>query len=561
MFYNLYLYIFFYIFILFSTIGYGFLFLNIGNYSKKNYNFGYAGLFGIFFMLGYAYISNLILAHGKLHNLIFLSIGVFIFTYFYFKKFKNLKKELSLIFLIFLILFIASLIFKTHDDFAYYHFTYSYYLTQTDFMIGVGQFNHGFRTPSSIFYINSLMYLPIIEFNLLHQPSIMIMGFTNIILLKKIEENFLEKKISFTGFYCLLALMFINIFFYRISEHGTDRSAQILIFLLILEIILFIISDKDKKQTINNIYILLALIISLKAFYFLYTLFIFPILYFVLKNGNYKIFFNLFFRNFYFFSFIFIIFFTLFNNFFNSGCFIYPVNITCVGGIDWAIPLSEVSAMNDWYEQWSKGGAGPNFRIENPENYIQGFNWVSNWTNVYFFTKVSDFILGILLISLVLIITFYTKRKKIFYFKNYPTITYLILILLLIEWFYNHPALRYGGYTLICLLIFIPLSYLLERMENLFPKTKYKFIFLICLVFVIFTSRNINRIFVEIKQYNYKPLTDVFYDMKGNHYMITDNIFKLTTNYENCILKKNTCNKKLNIKIRKNNGKYVFQNR
>ena len=98
-------------------------------------------------------------------------------------------------------------------------------------------------------------------------------------------------------------------------------------------------------------------------------------------------------------------------------------------------------------------------------------------------------------------------------------------------------------------------------MENLFPKTKYKFIFLICLVFVIFTSRNINRIFVEIKQYNYKPLTDVFYNMKGNHYRITDNMFKLTMNYENCILKKNTCNKELNTKIRKNNGKYIFKNR
>ena len=24
-------------------------------------------------------------------------------------------------------------------------------------------------------------------------------------------------------------------------------------------------------------------------------------------------------------------------------------------------------------------GAGPNFRVEDPENYIQGFNWVSNW--------------------------------------------------------------------------------------------------------------------------------------------------------------------------------------
>ena len=30
----------------------------------------------------------------------------------------------------------------------------------------IGRFNHGFRTPSSIFYINSLFYLPFAEYYL-----------------------------------------------------------------------------------------------------------------------------------------------------------------------------------------------------------------------------------------------------------------------------------------------------------------------------------------------------------------------------------------------------------
>ena len=61
-------------------------------------------------------------------------------------------------------------------------------------MIGVGQFNHGFRTPSSIFYINSLVYLPLIDFNLIHMPSLMIMGFVNITLLIKLVKIFQLKK-------------------------------------------------------------------------------------------------------------------------------------------------------------------------------------------------------------------------------------------------------------------------------------------------------------------------------------------------------------------------------
>ena len=50
------------------------------------------------------------------------------------------------------------MMYKTHDDFPYYHFPYTYYLTQSDIHIGVGNFGHGFRTSSSIFYLNSLFY-------------------------------------------------------------------------------------------------------------------------------------------------------------------------------------------------------------------------------------------------------------------------------------------------------------------------------------------------------------------------------------------------------------------
>ena len=57
-----------------------------------------------------------------------------------------------------------------------------------------------------------------------------------------------------------------------------------------------------------------------------------------------------------------------------------------------------VIKMKEWYELWSKGGAGPNFRIDNPEEYIKNFNWISNWIDIYFFNKVSDFILGIILL-------------------------------------------------------------------------------------------------------------------------------------------------------------------
>ena len=59
-----------------------------------------------------------------------------------------------------------------------------------------------------------------------------------------------------------------------------------------------------------------------------------------------------------------------------------------------------------------KAGAGPNFRVDNPESYIQGFNWVSNWIDKYFFNKVLDFLAGISFLILIVYITLFKKSEK-----------------------------------------------------------------------------------------------------------------------------------------------------
>ena len=64
-----------------------------------------------------------------------------------------------------------------HDDFSYYHFPYSYILTQHNLILGLGNLDLGFRTPSSLFYLNSVFYLPYIKFYMFMMPSILILGF------------------------------------------------------------------------------------------------------------------------------------------------------------------------------------------------------------------------------------------------------------------------------------------------------------------------------------------------------------------------------------------------
>ena len=98
--------------------------------------------------------------------------------------------------------------------------------------------------------------------------------------------------------------------------------------------------------------------------------------------------------------------FCIFTIFSNSGCLIYPASFTCFENFNWSAPALEAKQMHLWFEQWSKAGAGPNFRIDNPEIYVSKFNWVENWMSAYFFNKVSDNILVIVFISILLYFLF-----------------------------------------------------------------------------------------------------------------------------------------------------------
>jgi len=555
---NFILFLSFYTIIIFSTLGYGIFFYRFIGGKYININIGYAGLTGIFFLILYSYLSHIFLSHSYLHNSILIFLG-FILLINYLFKIKE-KFFIYLFLITFAILFISSLIFKTHDDFSYYHFAYTYLITQKSALIGIGQFNHGFRTPSSIFYLSSLFYLPTIKYFMFYMSPILILGFSNLVLLTKIIKNFKEKKTSFITYLCLLSFIFINIFFYRIQEHGTDRSAQILIFLLFVELLIFVNFNKDFTKNTNNILLLLGLVISLKAFYVLYIIFFLPILYLLIKEKKTSIIFEVIKSKIFIF---FLILFTLilFTNFINTGCLIYPVRFTCFENFDWTISLVEVSKMNDWYEQWSKAGATPNFRVKNPEIYIQNFNWISNWINLYFFNKVFDFILGLTFLIFVVFSFFYSgKSKKINYNKNYFLI-YITLFILLFEWFYNHPALRYGGYCLIALCSFFPFSIFLEKFKISNEKMKKGFISLILITIIIFTGRNIHRINQEVKKYNYKPISSTYYRIDRGHFIFDELFDKIINNHEDCLKGNKTCLNDSDYKIKKFFNTYIFINK
>ena len=502
-----------------SSIGFGVMLLKKTNTtSEEFYNYGIFGIVGLFFLNLSSYTFSLISQINSSINLLIILLGVF----FFILNFKKINIKFFYLYgLIFVLLFFAILIGKPHDDFHYYHFPYIYYLINSDFIFGIGHVNHGFRTPSSIFYLNAILFNKFTGYGTFHFGAALYLLFANLYIIEKIKF-YLGKNKNFIIF-LISIFIFSNIFFYRIGEHGTDRSAQILSLIFIFEIFILFNLKKNINERIKIMLILLGLIISLKAFYILF--FIFPIiiighLFFSLKKNFHEII-KLTFLNFFFILFMINFLLILFINFINTGCFIYPVGISCINDLPWSIGTAEADKMKNWYELWSKGGATPNMRVSNPSEYLQQFNWVGNWFRIYFLNKVSDFILGLTLTFLIIFFTF----KLNFKLSRYKFSALLIcLVILILEWFYNHPALRYGGYSLFAAMFFVYLSSLSFNKHSNLKKFKTGINYMVILALVVFLGRNINRVNKEVTQYNYNPLIEFNYSIINDDFRISKQI-------------------------------------
>ena len=525
----------FYFLVLYSIMGYGRVFtLFNSNYQDSSFN----GLLGIALLILLSYLTNIFFSHNFLHNSLIIFFGLIIFIYDFKKNFTRRITEYRDITIIFIIIFIAILMYKNHDDFYYYHFPYTQILTNYNKIFGLGNLNHGFRTASSIFYLNSLFYLPIIKYFLMNSGAAYILGFSNYILFKNIKDLIKKNNFNNVLFLSVLCIVYINTIFARIAEHGTDRSALILIFVMS---VYYLKSLSLKKNEIdykyfNNFYsklaLLFAIIISLKSFYIIYLV-IFLLWFFQIKKYfKFNTLIRLIFKNYY--SYLIILFFllTIFTTFSNTGCLIYPATFTCFDQFSWSIPLAQVDQMQLWYEQWSKAGATPNFRVDNPELYVSKLNWVSNWVNMYFFNKVSDNILStILIIAIIYFLFTYNSRKvkKFIFTKNNKAFYYLILILFF-EWFYNHPSLRYGGFALLALIFFIPISIYLGQFKFNPLKLKKNISFILILTLLVFIVRNVSRINNEFNQYGYNPIKSAFFHLNKDGFSLNDKVKRLYKN-------------------------------
>ena len=105
-----------------------------------------------------------------------------------------------------------------------------------------------------------------------------------------------------------------------------------------------------------------------------------------------------------------------------------------------------------------------------------------------------------LLFTTIIFLFFFKPKNFIFRYKKELNIIFLFLLIYFLEWFYNHPSLRYGGYSIFALTIFIPLSIFLSNQSFNYKKNLNKINTIVAITLIIFCSRNIIRMLKEIER-------------------------------------------------------------
>lgn len=496
--------------ILISIIGYGY-FISKNIFYKNELiflNFSSVCFSGFIFVTTISFITSFFFRHGYSHNFLLYFFGIILFFY---EKKNYQNKHFKNILILSLFYLIGLFIYKTHDDFSYYHLSYTRFLYDHDIYLGMGALNHGFRTFSSLFFFNSTTIFPKLNFYSFHFSIFYLFLFTSYFFLEKIKFYLKNEKSIFLASLSVLAFLYSTNVFYRFGEYGVDRSAQsilLIIIFLFFELNFYKKNNSNYYLNINSanlkfLILVTSFVATLKVLFVIYGLFLIAFFKDILKLDFLK-------KNFKAILFSAILFFlTLLINFFNTGCLLYPENKTCFSKLAWSIPKEEVKQMKIHYEWWSKAGGGPDYSSKTKkEEYVKNFNWIKDWINRHFFNKVLDNIASTFFICIIYLLSIFSLRKKKiknnFNFKFFS----IIYLLILLEWFLNHPSMRYGGFILVALPMIVLTAFYSSTNQYNSDILKKRIKFLIVLSILTFNFQNLKRIEKEKKQYkfNYSSL-------------------------------------------------------
>ena len=176
---NNFIFVFYFYFFLISFVGYSFGFASIIGVGYKSANKGLICFLGFFVITLFSYVSIFFVKHGFIHNFIIHIIGVILFFIFANKKILD-RSFFVILFKISLLVFLGLFISKTNEDFPYYHLPFTMILVENKIQFGLGNLNTAYNHISSLFFLNSTLYMPFIKHYSFNFTNIYFLIFINL---------------------------------------------------------------------------------------------------------------------------------------------------------------------------------------------------------------------------------------------------------------------------------------------------------------------------------------------------------------------------------------------
>jgi hypothetical protein len=412
------------------------------------------------------------------------------------------KKILVRFFLLSCLCLILIIFSKLQQDYPWYSIPFISYISSEKISFGISNVQFRFGHISILDY-SSAIFGQIFTKNNIILPNVV----SAVSLLLFFFQSFLNHSKKNSERHSLLFIFFITSYFLlkfnKFSQYGNDIPAQIIFFYIVLKILEIYESTINEERFEKIKAILLAFtFMTLQKVTLLSTFPILLILVFYSKD-NLK----------YFYKIIILCFciniLWILKNLINTGCLIYPIDITCINHLEWVASENfhgNAKQVSNLSEAWSKGWIDQKNNILSYKNYIKNHEWIRVWFSKHFFVVFEKLIP---LFVLMLFVVFLKKdpiSKKIIYKKEILTLIFCLLLSTL-TWFFKFPIFRYGM-SIISSFLIITFLFFLSNLELKKAYPKLKVIIFICLSFFIFN--NILRIYGSSKMYAFTPWPKIF---------------------------------------------------
>ncbi len=506
-------------------------------------------ILGIISLSCLALFANFIFSLNIYFNTIIIS---FCLCYLFFLNNRLIKK----IILYSIIISLISTITITFDninrpDSGLYHLPFTSLLNGSKISFGVANINERFGIISIIQYLSALNNNLIFNNIGILIPLVIIYSITLIFF---INSFFKKNKSNLIKFLSFLFVIFILTTSNRYSSFGNDAPAQ---FFYLILIYYFLESSNDQRNEdhFKLISLLSIFVFLIKPFFILSA--IIPILFIFNKYKKIKIF-NLT-------TYLVIIIFCawIVKNIIITGCFLYPINLTCLDLLDWSVNKNKFALES---EAWAKGWPDRFDKSLDYKEYLEKFYWIKVWFNNHFkfiLLKLAPIIIFLMFLSLILLLKFKTKK-----FEIHKELNQLLIFnaIFLIIWFSSFPLYRFGSSILISIIALLFIKIFLNKIDLDNYKLKKSLMLILIFMSIGIFLKNMNRIVKNYSNYYvdypWPKINSATSDnRKLTYFTVKENnkiLYYLSPYNELCFYGKSPCTHIRDKKIKKINYLYFY---